>query len=142
MYATTFNGTATQALYADVAERYASDSVLEVGDLVRLGGEKEITRTSSDSDADVFGIVSGKPALKMNSDAGDDDTHPYVALLGRVPCKVVGPVSKGQRLVSSDIPGTARGWRGDENPLAIIGRALEAKDTADVGLVETVIGRW
>jgi hypothetical protein len=142
MYAVTFNGVATSAQYADVAERYESDCETEPGDLVRLGGSKEITKTASDATDDVFGVVSTKPAVMMNSNAGEDSTHPYVALLGRVPCKVVGTVSKGQRLVSSDVPGVARGWRGDENPLSIIGRALEAKETTDLGLVEIVIGRW
>jgi len=142
IYATTFNGTATAAQYADVAERYASDEELEVGDVVRIGGEKEVTKTSSDADTNVFGVVSEKPALQMNSDAGDDATHPYIALVGRVRCKVTGPIDKGQRLVSSSTPGVARALKGDAPTFAVIGRALEAKDTVEVGLVEIVIGRW
>lgn len=142
IYATTFNGTATQAQYADVAERYEADCQLEAGDLVKLGGAKEITKTTHDADVDVFGVVSTSPAVMMNSDAGGHDTHPYVAMLGRVPLKVIGRVHKGQRLVSSAEHGVARGWNGDEPAYAVIGRALEAKDTTEVGLVETVIGRW
>jgi hypothetical protein len=141
VYATTFNGTATQALYADVAERYAADAVLEVGDVVRLGGEAEITLTTVDCDTDVFGVISDKPAYKMNSDAGTDKTHPYVALLGRTPCKVVGRTAKGDRLVASSIPGVARAADGGEDPHSIVGRALAAKETEEVGLVEIVIGR-
>ena len=141
IYATTFNGTATQAQYADVAERYAADSEMEVGDVVTLGGAAEITKTTVDCDTFVFGVISDKPALQMNSKAGTDATHPYVALLGRTPCKVIGPVGKGCRLVSSDTEGVARAADSGENPLCIIGRALADKHTEDVGLVEIVIGR-
>ena len=141
IYATTFNGTATQAKYADVAERYAADDTMEVGDVVRLGGNAEITKTTVDCDTFVFGVISDKPALQMNSKAGTDATHPYVALLGRTPCKVIGPVGKGCRLVSSDTEGVARAADSGENPLCIIGRALADKHTEDVGLVEIVIGR-
>ena len=141
VYATTFNGTATQAQYADVAERYAADAEMEVGDVVSLGGDAEITKTTVDCDPFVFGVISDKPALQMNSKAGTDATHPYVALLGRTPCKVIGSVGKGCRLVSSDIPGVARAADSGENTLCIIGRALADKTTADIGLVEIVIGR-
>ena len=141
VYATTFNGTATQALYADVAERYAADAPMEIGDVVRIGGSAEITKTTADTDIHVFGVISDKPALQMNSAAGDDTTHPYVALLGRTPCKVIGYCGKGDRLVSSSTPGAARAADGGEDPHSIIGRALADKRTPDVGLVEIVIGR-
>jgi hypothetical protein len=141
VYATTFNGVATSAQYADVAERYEADEHLEIGDVVIIGGEKEITKSAQDSDVRVFGVISDKPALKMNDKAGNDTTHPLVALLGRTPCKVSGPVGKGQRLVSSGIPGVARAAEGRENQLSIIGRSLQAKTTAGVELVEIVIGR-
>jgi len=141
VYATTFHGTATQAQYADVAERYASDTEMEIGDVVRIGGDAEITLTTSDCDLSVFGVISDKPALQMNSQAGTDATHPYVALLGRTPCKVIGRCSKGDRLVSSSTPGVARAADGGEDPHCIIGRALADKQVDDVGLVEIVIGR-
>ena len=141
VYATTFNGVATSAQYADVAERYEADDRMEIGDVVIIGGEKEITKSTQDSDVRVFGVISDKPALKMNDKAGNDTTHPLVALLGRTPCKVAGPVGKGQRLVSSSIPGVARAADGLENPLSIIGRSLQAKTTDGVELVEIVIGR-
>lgn len=141
VYATTFNGVATSAQYADVAERYEADAVLEVGDVVIIGGEKEITKSTADADNRVFGVISDKPALKMNDKAGNDSTHPLVALLGRTPCKVSGPVGKGQRLVASSIPGVARAVDGGEDPLSIIGRSLQAKNTVGIELVEIVIGR-
>jgi len=141
MYADVFYGVATSARYADVAERYESDAVLEVGDVVVIGGEKEITKSTIDCDVNVFGVISDKPALKMNDKAGNDKTHPLVALLGRTPCKVLGPVGKGQRLVASSIPGVARAAHGNEPSLSILGRSLEAKTTDGIELVEIVIGR-
>ena len=141
MYATVFHGVATSAQYADVAERYESDAVLEVGDVVVIGGEEEVTKSTIDSDVNVFGVVSDKPALKMNDKAGNDKTHPLIALLGRTPCKVIGPVGKGQRLVASDIPGVARAAHGTETSLSILGRSLNAKTSDSIELVEIVIGR-
>lgn len=141
IYSTTFTGTATSAQYADVAERYASDEPLEVGDVVKIGGSAEVTKTTIDSDINVFGVISDKPALKMNDKAGKDDTHPLVALLGRTPVKLVGPVAKGQRVVASDIPGVARAAHGEELDLSIIGRALQPKTSDGVELVEIAIGR-
>lgn len=141
MYATTFNGTATAALYSDLAERYESDVVLEEGDVVRLGGAKEVTKTTSAKDEDVFGVVSTKPGLALNEAAGDQNTHPYIALAGRVPVKILGPVSKGQRLVTSNIPGVAMaaGLNSEINSFMVIGRALEDKNSSGVGLVESVV---
>ena len=77
----------------------------------------------------------------MNDKAGSDATHPLVALLGRTPVKIVGPIGKGQRVVSSDIAGVAKAADGDEPDLAIIGRALHAKQSDEIELVEIVIGR-
>jgi hypothetical protein len=140
MYATTFQGTATSAQYADVAERYESDTVLESGDVVVLGGEKEITLSSTANSEDVFGVISTSPGYMMNSNAGDDTTHPYVALAGRIPVKVLGPVKKGQRLVTSDTPGVAQAAGEDFTTFMVIGRALCTKTSTDIGLVEVVVG--
>ena len=93
--------TATTALYADVAERFASDEVMEPGTVVELGGTKEITRATSELSEQVFGVISTNPAFMMNGGAGEDDTHPAVAMTGRVPVKIVGRVRKGDRLVSA-----------------------------------------
>jgi hypothetical protein len=137
-----FRGTATSAEYADLAERYEADEAYEAGTVVRLGGTHEITQTLQTGDTDVFGIVSTAPGFEMNAGAGTDDTHPFVALAGRVPCKVVGQIHKGDRLATSVYPGTAR--RADPSELddyrKIIGRALESKDTDDQGIIEVVVG--
>lgn len=139
----TLHATATAAQYSDLAERYESDTPLEPGDVVKIGGDKEITKTSSIGDTDVFGVVSTNPAFKMNADAGSDDTHPYVALSGRVPCKVKGPVNKGDRLIASDEPGVAQAIQ-DPSTIslyAVIGRSLEDTDQQSTKYVEIVVGK-
>ena len=136
-----FRGTATSAEYADLAERYAADEEYEAGTVVRLGGTHEITQTMQAHDSDVFGIVSTSPGFEMNASAGSDATHPFVALAGRVPCKVIGKVVKGQRIVSSNTPGHAMAIATPADQCyAIIGRALESKDTDDAGTIEVVVG--
>jgi hypothetical protein len=137
-----FVGIATSAEYADLAEMYSSDADYEPGTIVKIGGEAEVTQTTEAFDPEVFGIVSTNPAYLMNS--GTDGVA--VALEGRVPCKVIGPVTKGQRLVSSEEPGVARAVSDYERQEAldwyrIVGRALADKTTEGVGLVEVVVGR-
>ena len=139
-----FRGTATSADYADLAERYAADAEYEAGTVVRLGGTHEITQTLQELDKDVFGIVSTSPGFEMNAGAGSDATHPFVALAGRVPCKVIGKVVKGERLVSSATPGHAQVDPSKSMDInfsyAIIGRALENKDSVEAGTIEIVVG--
>ena len=73
----------------------------------------------------IAGIVSTNPAYMMNSDAGNDQTHPYIALKGRVPCKVIGPVRKGELLVASGLKhGYATAKQLGDDPHAVIGKAL------------------
>ncbi len=136
-----FRGIATSAEYADLAERYEADAEYEAGTVVRLGGTHEITQTLQQMDTDVFGIISTAPGFEMNAGAGSDATHPFVALAGRVPCKVVGKVAKGQRLVSSNTPGHAMAISTPSSECyAVIGRALESKDTEETGTIEVVVG--
>jgi hypothetical protein len=137
-----FRGTATSAEYADLAERYAADDEYEPGTVVILGGANEITSSKDEASIEVFGIVSTAPGFEMNSGAGTDATHPFIALAGRVPCKVVGKVIKGQRLVTSSVAGHARAAYASElgDYRRIIGRALASKETEDLGLVEVVVG--
>lgn len=138
-----FRGTATSAEYADLAERYAADQEYDPGTVVRIDrGDAEITQTTEEVDINVFGIISTAPGFEMNANAGTDATHPFVALSGRVPCKVVGTIHKGDRLVTSSTPGTARIANTTEltDYRNIIGRAMETKTTEEVSLIEVVVG--
>jgi hypothetical protein len=134
---TYFNGIATSAQYADMAEIYSSDVEYEPGTVVKIGGEKEITQTLEHADVESFGVISSNPAYLMNSEANGQP----VALAGRVPVKVIGKVAKGERLVSSDVPGVAWGVADEDVDIkAIIGRSLENKEDGDQGVIEAVIG--
>jgi len=131
--------TATTALYADVAERFAADELLEPGTVVELGGTKEITRSTEDLSENVFGVISTRPAYTMNGGAGDDDTHPAVAMTGRVPVKCVGTIRKGDRLVSAG-EGVARAAQsGEATAFNVIGRSLENKHTPELGTIEAIV---
>lgn len=138
-YFNTVFAKATSAQYADVAERFAADAVLEAGTVVELGGLAEITQSHTELSDKVFGVISTQAAYLMNSGAGSDATHPPVAMTGRVPVKVTGTVAKGDRLVSAG-NGLARAGLADEvTPFNVIGRALEDKNTDGVGLVEAIV---
>jgi hypothetical protein len=131
-------GTATAAQYSDVAERFASDSMYEPGTVVALGGAAEITAVAEEASDEVFGVVSGthQAAFKMNGGAGTDETHPYIAMTGRVDVKVMGPVSKGDRLISSSVAGYARAATKVEcTAFNVIGRALKSKQSQGAGSV-------
>jgi hypothetical protein len=131
--------TATTALYADVAERFAADELLEPGTVVELGGTKEITRSTVDLSENVFGVISTRPAYTMNGGAGEDDTHPAVALTGRVPVKCVGIIRKGDRLASAG-DGVARAAQpGEATAFNVIGRSLENKYLIELGTIEAIV---
>ena len=137
IYANIFQGTATSARYADLAERYEADAILEPGTVVCFGGSKEITACDHPNDHAVAGVVSTDPAYMMNSGAGNNDTHPYIALTGRVPVKVVGPVAKGDLLVASSVKGHAMANNGAKAG-TIIGKAIGSIDSGE-GVVEALI---
>jgi hypothetical protein len=130
---------ATSAEYADVAERFAADEVLDAGTVVELGGSAEITRAREPLTERVFGVISTRAAYLMNSTVGQDDTHPPVAMTGRVPVKVMGSVRKGDRLVSAG-DGLARAAQpGEATAFNVIGRALADKNTEGPGTVEAIV---
>ncbi len=132
-------GHTIEATYADLAERYEADKEYDEGHVVVFGGVKEITETFSRCDTAVAGVISKHPALKMNSDAGNDITHPYVALKGRVPCKVVGPVRKGQMLVThGEYPGYAMASN-DPKIGSVIGKALQNLDSNEKSIIEIFV---
>ena len=131
------NAQATSAQYADLAERYEADAVYEVGTVLVIGGTKEVTVTTQFADTRVAGIVSKNPAYMMNSDAGTDETHPYIALKGRVPCRVHGLVEKGDLLVTSDYAGVAVAAK-SVSAGAVIGKALQT-NSKGFGVIEVLV---
>lgn len=133
------SGARLNATYADLAERFEADASYDAGTVVELGGDAEITAVVSELSEDVFGVVSNTAAYLMNAGAGDDITHPPVAVGGRVQVKVTGKVRKGQRLVSAG-NGIARAAKpGEATAFNIIGRALAHKTTENVGTVEAFV---
>jgi hypothetical protein len=126
----------TQARYADLAEKYDADDVYDPGTVVVFGGAREITVTTIEEDTRVAGVISTNPAYLMNVDS----EGLAVALRGKVPCKVVGPVRKGDILVSSSTTGCAMA-SSSNNPLAaaIIGKSLEDKFDSDFGIIMIVV---
>lgn len=135
----TVAGNQVNANYADVAERFAADEVYEAGTVVELGGDKEITRVTSDLSDKVFGVISTRAAYLMNSSAGSDETHPPVAMTGRVPVKVVGVINKGDRLVSAGNGFARAAQPGEATAFNVIGRALSAKADQGAGEVEAIV---
>lgn len=132
-------GSRLNATYADLAERFAADTAYEPGTVVQLGGAKEITAVQYELSEDVFGVISDTAAYLMNAGAGDDQTHPPVAVSGRVEVKVTGKVAKGERLVSAG-NGIARAAKpGEANAFNTIGRALADKTTEGEGFVEAIV---
>jgi len=134
------HATSTSAQYADLAERYATDTPVMVGEVVILGGDQEVTKCMDDKSDAVFGVVSSAPAYLMNSEAGNNDTHPPIALKGRVPVQVIGTGDAGDRLVSAG-DGKARVAGPDEaTTFNTLGRLIKAKYSEDTELTECVIG--
>ena len=128
-----FSGTASQAQYADLAEKYTGPESLEPGDVVVFGGGYEVEQCSEENDHRVAGVISTDPAYMMNSEA---EGH-YVALCGRVPCKVTGPVAKGDLMVSSALGGHAKA---DNNagPGRIIGKAIGSSEGGEA-VIEVLV---
>jgi hypothetical protein len=135
------HGRATTAQYADLAERYAADMLLEAGDVVILGGSKEVTKSTEELDSRVFGVVSESPAFLMNNDAGNNDSHPMIALKGRVRVKVEGVGKAGDRIVSSSTAGIARVADLSEcTAFNVLGRLIQDKYSQQTQLTECAIG--
>ncbi len=134
------HATSTSAMYADLAERYATDTPVETGEVVSLGGNEEITKCMDEKSDAVFGVVSETPAYLMNSEAGNNDTHPAIALKGRVPVRVTGKGSAGDRIVSAGY-GLARvAAEGEATTFNTLGRLIKHKYNEETALTECVIG--
>ena len=133
VFAVSFEGTATSAKYADLAEKYETDEEIEAGSVVIFGGEKEITECDSECDHRVAGVISTDPAYMMNSEGEGQ----YLALTGRVPCKVTGPVAKGDLLVTSATKGHAT-VDNNAQPGRIIGKAVGSSEGGEA-VIEVLV---
>jgi hypothetical protein len=127
-----------QATYADLAEYYEGDKEYKPGTVLVFGGDKEVTTTGQMNDTRVAGIVTTNPAYVMNSE--QTGIKVCIALAGRVPCWVVGRVKKGDLLTTASTYGCAVKA---SNPTlgAIIGKALEDKDSGEAGIIQVAVGR-
>jgi hypothetical protein len=140
-YFDTVYATSMRARYADLAEIYLSDKDYSAGTVVIFGGEYEITISVESHDHKIAGVISTNPSYVMNSTAEGRYTLP-VALVGRVPVNVLGPIVKGDLVTSSDRPGIAcRLDMTDYQPGCIIGKCLEDHLENTVKSIEVVIGR-
>ena len=131
LYATLFQGTATAARYADLAEKYLADKEYDVGTVMMVGGDAEVTAAIYGKRA--IGVISANPAFMMNKDL---EGGIYVALKGRVPVKIKGKVRKGEELVATDT-GVAIVARDFETRIFAV--ALESNDSEEIKLVEAII---
>jgi len=132
-----FIGTATSAQYADLAENFVTDVDYDPGTVVIFGGENEITASTSYADTALAGVISTAPAYLMNSD--EQNAQPLV-LAGRAPCKVIGPINKGDVLTSSDVVGCATKLnKADWEPGVTLGKALSSCKEGE-HLIEIVVG--
>lgn len=129
--------TAVQSFYADLAEKYEADADYSPGTVVIFGGSKEITTTAKVGDTRVAGVISTDPAYLMNMTS---DGLP-VALRGKVPVKIIGQVSKGDLLVTSEIAGHAVsvGYRTDYLPNAVFAKSLVDDKSHDARVIWAVI---
>tara|TARA_Y100000389_G_scaffold41905_1_gene36607 strand:+ start:239 stop:850 length:612 start_codon:yes stop_codon:yes gene_type:complete len=134
-----FVGTATEAIYADLAEKYVADSQYDPGTVMVIGGNKEVTASNSYMDPAVAGIVSTNPAFLMNKDLTAEHVVD-LALTGRVPCKVHGIINRGDMIVSGNIAGVGTSCA-DPKFGTVLGKALESYDSETVGIIEVITGR-
>jgi len=134
------HATSTAAQYADLAERYETDCETEVGDVVILGGEAEITKCNDELSDAVFGVISESPAFLMNAQAGNNDSHPMVALKGRVMVKLQGTGRAGDRVVSAGNGEARVADLGECTAFNTLGRLIKDKYNKQTALTECVIG--
>ena len=141
-YFNTVFARSTSSQYADLAEMYVADQAYPAGTVVEFGGEFEITASTQTHSTRTAGVISTNPSHLMNSDQKGEHVLP-VALTGRVPCHVVGTVTKGDRLVASSISGVATQLNKNlYEPGCIIGKALEDYNSSAVGIIEIAVGRY
>jgi len=133
------SGSRFEATYADLAEYYEGDKDYDVGTVLIFGGEKEVTLSIKANDHRVAGVVSNTAAYTMNLACPGEKV--CVALQGRVLCKVVGKVEKGDLMVTSNIAGVAVAAVKSVHAGTIIGKALENYNSNHIGKIEVAVGR-
>ena len=121
-----------------MAEYYEGDTTYEVGTVVVFGGDKEITVSTEHKTTRIAGVVSNQSAYTMNSECPGYKN--LIALQGKVPVNVIGPVAKGDMLVASSIPGYAV-VDNDPKVGSVIGKAIAIKTDSERGTVDAVVGR-
>lgn len=140
-YFNTVFAKATSAQYADLAENYVADQDYPIGTVLIIGGQHEVSISNQSHCASIAGTVSNKPAYVMN--AGLEADHVVtVALIGRVPCRVVGDINKGDLLVASPTNGVATTLNPELwVPGCVVGKALENYSSPSEGVIEILVGR-
>jgi len=133
------SGSRFQATYADLAEYYSADKDYPVGTVLIFGGDNEVTVSNVKDDFRVAGVVSDSAAYIMNNEC--PGTKVCIALQGRVPCRVVGKIKKGDLLVTSNIPGVAVSAGGIAKTGTVVGKALENFESDHIGTIEVAVGR-
>ena len=131
-------GATLQATYADLAEYYESDKEYTVGSIMMIGGDKEITLAKGHGTTAVAGVISSNPAYLMNT--GCKGLKLAIALQGRVPCRVIGKIQKGDLIVVSSVPGVGT-VSTDPKPGSIVGKALANYNSDRVGTIEVLVGK-
>ena len=126
-----------RAVYADIAEKYSSDNQYESGTVVMFGGTAEVTIANAPKTTKVAGIVTTNPAQILNDSL---ENSVAIALIGRVPCKVVGTIFKGDMLVVSKIPGVLTA-SATPTPGSIVAKAMEFYNSDEVGVIEVMVTR-
>ena len=142
IYGVNFVGTSTTAKYADLAEMYHADDYYAPGTVMIFGGDLDITAATVTHDTRIAGVVSTNPAYLMNDNFESDNWLP-IALTGRVPCNVQGPVNKGDLLVSSDTKGVAQKLDKSLYEVGcIIGKSMDIITDNSIKKIEIAVGRF
>ena len=133
-------GSRMQATYsADLAEYYEGDQEYDVGTVLVFGGDKEVTISATYGDHRIAGVVSDNAAYTMNGDC--PGLKNLIALQGRVQCRVVGQIKKGDLIITSNISGVGISAGGNAKTGTVIGKALSDYDSDHIGTIEVAVGR-
>ena len=125
-----FQGTATSARYADLAEKYTTAEELPAGTAVAVLYSDDAEVGPANASNHCIGVVSTDPAYMMNSDIDGQ----YIGLKGRLPVRVKGAVKKGDAVYAM-----ADGVCTTIATTALVGVALETSQDTSEKLIECVL---